>query len=133
MNIFKSEYSKNIFTLFGGASLAQAIPIAVSPILTRIYTPEEFGLLALFVALTSIPSIISSGRYEQAILLPKDEESAINIFALCLLLISLTSVISFVVILIFDDIIVDLLNKNEIKYWLYLLPLSIFLVGLLIC
>ena len=130
MSIFKSEYSKNVFTLFGGASLAQAIPIAVSPILTRIYTPDDFGLLALFVALTSIPSVISSGRYEQAILLPKDEESAINIFALCLLLISLTSLLSLVVILIFNDIIVDLLNKPEIKYWLYLLPLSIFLVGL---
>ena len=42
----KSEFSRNVLTLMTGTTIAQAIPIAISPILTRIYTPEDFGLFA---------------------------------------------------------------------------------------
>ena len=82
----KSEFSKNVLTLMTGTTIAQAIPIAISPILTRIYTPEDFGVLALFVAITSIFGSIANGRYELAIMLPKKDENAINIFALGLII-----------------------------------------------
>ena len=78
----KSEFSQNVLTLMTGTTIAQAIPIAISPILTRIYTPEDFGLYALFLAITSIFGSIANGRYELAIMLPKKDEDAINIFAL---------------------------------------------------
>ena len=65
-----------------GTSLAQAIPIIISPILTRIYTPEDFGLLALFLSITNIIGSVANGRYELAIMLPKEDEDAINIAAL---------------------------------------------------
>ena len=42
----KSEFSRNVLTLMTGTTIAQAIPIAISPILTRIYTPEDFGVFA---------------------------------------------------------------------------------------
>ena len=38
----KSEFSRNVLTLMRGTTIAQAIPIAISPILTRIYTPKYF-------------------------------------------------------------------------------------------
>ena len=68
----KSEFSKNVLTLMTGATIAQAIPIAISPILTRIYTPEDFGIFALFIAITTIFGTIANGRYELAIMLPKN-------------------------------------------------------------
>ena len=49
-----SSFTKNVLTLMTGTTVAQAIPIAISPILTRIYTPSDFGLLALFIAITAI-------------------------------------------------------------------------------
>ena len=70
---FKSEFNFNVFTLMVGSTLAQAIPIAITPILTRLYTPEDFGVLALFIAITSILGSVVNGRYEQAIILPKKE------------------------------------------------------------
>jgi len=78
----KSEFSRNVLTLMTGTTIAQAIPIAISPILTRIYTPEDFGVFALFIAIVGFFSVIASARYEQAILIPKKDEDAINIFAL---------------------------------------------------
>jgi len=42
----KGEFSKNVLTLMTGTTIAQAIPVAISPILTRLYTPEDFGVVA---------------------------------------------------------------------------------------
>ena len=82
----ESEFGRNVLTLMTGTTIAQAIPVAITPILTRLYTPEDFGLLAVFVAFSTILGSISSGRYELAIMLPENDEDAINIAALCFLL-----------------------------------------------
>ena len=76
---FKSKFSLNIMTLMLGTTVAQAIPIIISPILTRIYSPEEFGLLILFMSIVSILSVIVSLRYERAIIQPLDDEDAISL------------------------------------------------------
>ena len=49
--LFKSEFVKSSITIMTGTAIAQAVPIAISPILTRICTPEDFGLLAIFVSI----------------------------------------------------------------------------------
>ena len=82
----KEEFSKNVLTLVSGTAIAQIIPIAISPVLTRIYTPEEFGIYAIFTSIVIIFSVISNGRYELAIVLPEKDEDAINIFALGLII-----------------------------------------------
>jgi len=66
----KSDFKKNVLTLMAGTTIAQAIPIAISPILTRLYTPEEFGLFALFLAIVSIFGVVATMRYEMAIVQP---------------------------------------------------------------
>ena len=66
----KSEFSKNVLTLMTGTTIAQAIPIAISPILTRIYSPEDFGVFVLYTAIVSLVTAISTGKYELAIMLP---------------------------------------------------------------
>ena len=75
----KSEFSKNVLTLMTGTTIAQTIPVAISPILTRIYTPEDFGIFAIYLAITAILGNIVSGRYELAIMIPKKDEDAINL------------------------------------------------------
>jgi len=54
-----------------GTTIIQAILIAISPILTRIYVPKDFGVFALFYALVTIFGSIVNGKYELAIMLPK--------------------------------------------------------------
>ena len=125
----KSEFSKNILTLMTGTTIAQAIPIAISPVLTRIYTPEDFGVFALFVSITSILGSIANGRYELAIMLPKKDEDAINIFVLGFIINVVFSSFIFLFIIIFHDKILELLNNKEISPWLYFIPLSVFLMG----
>lgn len=126
----KSEFSKNVITLMTGTTIAQAMPIAISPILTRIYTPEDFGIFAIYMAVVSIISIIATGRYEMAIMLPKEEEDVTSIVKLTLLILSTITVILFLIVIIFNQTITNLIENKEISNWLYFLPISIFLVGL---
>ena len=126
----KSEFSRNVLTLMTGTTIAQAIPIAISPILTRIYSPKDFGIFALFIAIVSIFGTISSARYELAIMLPKKDEDAINIFALGFLITLFVSMVLLVIVLIFDKKLVELLGNKEILLWLYFVPISVFFIGI---
>jgi O-antigen/teichoic acid export membrane protein len=113
-----------------GTSLAQAIPIAISPILTRIYTPNEFGFFAFYIAITSILVVMVTGRYEMAILLPKKDSDAMNLVALSATLSFFVSFIIFIVIMIFNEEIVSLIGVPELSVWLYWVPVSTLLMGI---
>jgi O-antigen/teichoic acid export membrane protein len=72
-------FSKDLGILLSGTMIAQAIPILVSPMLTRLYTPENFAGLAILMAWFNPLSYLASGRYEIAVLLPKEETEAIKL------------------------------------------------------
>ena len=126
----KSEFSRNVLTLMTGTTIAQAIPIAISPILTRIYTPEDFGVFALYMALVSIFGSIINGRYELAIMLPNNDEEAINVFALALIINIIISIVLLFLVVFFHNYILILLENEAIGIWLYFVPLSVFFIGL---
>jgi len=126
----KSEFSRNVLTLMTGATIAQAIPIAITPILTRLYTPEDFGVLALFIAITTILGSIANGRYELAILLPEKDEDAINIAAIGLLIAATFSFTLLLLTIIFKQQIANLLGNQDIEFWLYFVPFVVLMMGL---
>lgn len=112
-----------------GTSIAQAIPIAISPILTRLYTPEDFGLLALYMAIASIVAVVVTGRYELAIMLPKKDSDAINIVALAIGLSCVISVVLLLVVAVFNSQITRLLGSAAVSNWLYFIPFTTLLMG----
>jgi O-antigen/teichoic acid export membrane protein len=126
----KGEFGRNVVTLMTGSTLAQAIPVAISPILTRMYGPRDFGLLALFVSLTTIFSAVANGRYELALLLPESDEDAINIAALGAVIALGLSLVLLVVVCLFNTRISHALDNKEIGPWLYLVPLTVFFLGI---
>ena len=125
----KSSYARNVITLMTGTSIAQAIPIAISPILTRLYSPQEFGTFALYMALVSIVSVLVTGRYELAILLPKQDRDALNIVALAVGLSFILSTALFVLVALFNQPMARLLGAPEFAHWLYWIPVSTLLLG----
>jgi len=132
----KSKFNRNVITLVTGTTIAQVIPIAISPILTRIYTPESFGLFALYMSILMIFSGLVSGRYELAILIPKNSSDAKHIVVFSIILSFLMSFILFILFIVFSNRIVSVLNNNEILSWLYMLPLNVFImstVSILFC
>lgn len=126
----KSEFSRNVLTLMTGTTIAQAIPIAISPILTRIYTPEEFGVFSLYISIISLLAMIATGRYEIAIVLPKKDSEAIDLMKLCVVINLSLLVVILTLVLFFRSQISSLLNVGEISFWLYFVPISFFFMGI---
>lgn len=80
--LFKSKFAKNIALVAGGTAFAQLIGVVFSPIITRIYLPEEYGVLTVYASVLAIISISASLDYQLAIPIADDDEKAINLLAL---------------------------------------------------
>ena len=113
-----------------GTIIAQAIPIAISPLLTRIYTPEDFGVFALYMSVALIGTVIATGRYELAILLPNKDSDALNIVVLSIIISVLMSFISLLIVFIFNSQITVFLGNPEVSNWLYFTPVAILMSGI---
>jgi lipopolysaccharide exporter len=127
--IKENTYLRQIITLMSGALFAQAIMLLSIPILTRIYTPSEFGIYSLFVSVITIVGNISSLKYEQAIMLPKNDKDANALLFLSFIFTIITSIISFLIVIIFYPIILNYFNNNITL--VYLLPIGILFIGIL--
>lgn len=90
----KGSYLRNFLTLFSGNSIGQLIPFALAPVISRMFSPEQFAVQENFIAMVSLLSIASAGRYELALLLPKLQKTANELFVLSILLITLVSLFS---------------------------------------
>lgn len=126
---FDDEFNRNVLTLMTGTGLAQIIPLAVTPILTRIYSPEQFGVFALFIAVTQSLSVMATGRYEMAIMLPRKDTDAANVTALAIAINFGVSVLLLAVAWLFNEPISQALGNQAISPWLYFVPLAIMLNG----
>lgn len=124
----RSEFFRHVLTLGVGTVLAQSVPILVSPVLTRLYSPEAFGMLALFMSLSAIIGVAADGKYEFAILLPEKDAAAFTIVCLCMLLLVFTTLIFTGLFFGFADKLVRLLRVPHAAV-LYLVPGAVFLTG----
>lgn len=115
--------------MVAGTGVAQAIPIVFAPILTRLYTPKDFGVAALYLSLASILGILATLRYEAAILQAKDDLSAYKLVKLCILIAIVMALVLFFIFLLWSDIISMWLGVNGLGKILYLLPLSMILTA----
>ncbi len=127
--IHSTGFSRSVLTLMTGTLIAQAIPVALSPVLTRLFTPENFGLFALYFSISQIMSVFITGRYEYAIILPEKDEDAINIVALCLSITLLVSLVTLLIFIPFRHQLAELINKMQIADFLLLIPATIFAIG----
>jgi O-antigen/teichoic acid export membrane protein len=125
----KSEFLRNVLTLFSGAMIAQVIPFIAAPVLARMYMPEQFGELGVILSITGIFGIISTFQYEAAIMLPKDDEDAFSLLSLSMLITIAISVLSYIVTSLFSNTIASMLGTDSFKKWMFIIPAFVFLTG----
>ena len=126
----RSEFSKNVITLITGTTFSQIIPLCAMPILSRLFTPEEFGVYAFYFSIVSLLIVFSTGRYEFAIPLPKEKKDAWHILVLSSLILSIFCLMLALIIALFNNQIIGFLNKPAIGKWIYLVPVFVFLTGI---
>jgi O-antigen/teichoic acid export membrane protein len=129
-DIFKREFFKNVATLVSGTTFVQVIAILIYPVLSRIYTPEDFGLFGLYMSIISITAIMGTGKYEMAVMLPKKDSDAFNLLGFLALIAVAVSLLILVCVVLFNTPISFLLGNEQIGPWLWFIPLSTLLIAL---
>ena len=107
---------KSVFILMIGTVFAQLIPVMLQPLLRRQYSPEDFGEFVIFSAITEVLVTIASLRYEQAILVPKAEAEAKELFKLSILICFFFNIVILLFSLIISVLKIDFLLPNGLTY-----------------
>ena len=110
-----------------GTAVAQILPLIIMPVLTRLYSEEEFGVFSTFLAYSVVLIVAASGRYHVAILLPKENDEALKVFSLSNTITLYYSlfllVFSFIIYFVFESP----LNKSGL---IFLIPFYVCFFGL---
>lgn len=130
LGILKSNFTKNIFTLASGTAVAQAVTLLISPILSRLFTPEDFGIFAFYMSIVAALALIATLRYELAVMIPDEDDQSVNVVWLAFITDAALCIFLMVVIVVLGMIIpADFSIDKILRIWLYFLPLMVFLLG----
>ena len=125
----KNQFARGVSVLIGGTAGAQLLSILAAPILTRLYSPDDFGMLAVFTALLTFFTVISAGRYELTIPLPDSEQDAADLTVLGFSLVLCTTIISAFIFIIWPQKIATIINTPQLANYLWIIPLGVFFLG----
>ncbi len=129
-DLFKKKFVKDVSTLATGLIIAQGITFLLTPIVARLYLPEHYGSVALFLSVTVIFTQVGSLRYEQAICLPRSDEDSLELVNLSIIILVLFCLIFFLLVVLVRFVLPDISLVASLGIWLYLLPFSILIQGL---
>ncbi len=127
--IKKNTVLSNIFLIIKSSILVQLLLLILSPIITRLYTPEDFGLYTVYFSLLSLFSMIISLRYDIAIPVPKDNIRALYLMVLALICTAFLSLMVFLLCFGFNKNIAAIAKQPNLANYLMILPIGLIMVG----
>lgn len=126
----KSSFLKAIVLLAGGTAVAQITAIAVSPIISRLFTPEDIGVLSVYTSTLSMLASFATMKFDMAIPIADDDDNAINIMGLSILSALVISAIVLLLTLSSGDTFVSILDAAPLRPYLWLLSIGVIAIGL---
>ncbi|MDD2664487.1 MAG: oligosaccharide flippase family protein [Dechloromonas sp.] len=130
IKIREDGFVRSVSILVGGAVFSQAIMIIILPVLTRIYEPNDFSILAVYVSILGLFSSVACLRFEIAIPIPEDDREASGLLILALVCATGFFIISFLAIRFFSEKIISLLDVPGFEPYLWFIPFGIWFSGL---
>ena len=120
---------RGILAVLSGAIVSQAIGIGALPLLARLYSPEAFGALQIYMSAIGVLMMFTTLRYEVAILLPEDRTELAHLVWLCVVLnVALTPLLA---LLVWAWTRSGIPGAALDKLWYWLLPPAFLVGGLL--
>ncbi|RYY79810.1 MAG: translocase [Moraxellaceae bacterium] len=123
-------FLKSVSVLAGGTAFAQALGVLVLPIITRLYSPAEFALFAVYASILGILAVAACLRFEIAIPLPEKNEDALSLFILAVLSNITITTLLIIVIFFFQDPILEVIQQPQLKPFIWFIPIGVFFAGL---
>ena len=122
------SFAQNYAVVLSGTGLNIGIQVFVTPILTRLYTPEAYGVYSLFLVVSTNLALIASLRLPQAIMLPKAESEFRALIRIGVVASAALSFFYFVVLFFLKDQFLSFFNADKLIPYYYLIPVMTFLV-----
>lgn len=129
LNLLPGGSVRNVAILTSGTTIAQTVVVLAAPVLTRLYSPNDFGLFAIYVGVIAVFSSVSSLRYELAIPLPEVDDDAAALVVLSLTCVLCVASFITVILLFFGEMVSVKLNAEALTSYLWLIPVGIVLAG----
>lgn len=125
-----SKYLKKFSALASSELAAQGIQIAVIPLLTRLYSPTTFGQYELFKSTALMLIVISFFNYDLSVYSSRNTKERINSIILNIAILIFTTLVTTVLLLVFNDFFVSFIKSDIKDDWAWALPLYVFLTAL---
>src|SRR4051812_37101136 len=124
-------FLRKISILLIGSGIAQILNFVFTSFLARLYLPEQFGSQAVFFTIAFYGTILFTGKYELALVIPKELKKAASIVRLSIILLLSFSALSIPIFYFFGDDIAQWLNQSELSPIAWLIPMAIIASGLI--
>jgi len=121
-----NDLRRHTATVLTGSGLAAVIATGVQPILTRLYSPSDFGVADAFVSVVAVLLPFASLKYEDALMVPETSREASAVVVLSL---TITLILSSTLFLLspFREAAAAALGSPALSPWLLLVPLALLL------
>ncbi|SNT01875.1 Membrane protein involved in the export of O-antigen and teichoic acid [Ekhidna lutea] len=123
----RGSFVQNFSIVFGGKSLAVILGIFITPILARIYSPEAYGLYAIYFALVANFSLVISLRLPMAFILATDEQEFKTILKVTMSFVLYLTVLILLMFLLWRVEIFDLFNAKKLNSVWYVIIIGTLL------
>lgn len=127
--VLSGEFLRDVLKLSFGTLGGRLIALAALPLVTRLYSPDDFALLAVYLAIVGTVAVAACLRLEIAIPLADDDDDAANLLALALTGLGTVSGLALLLALLMPDRLAGWLGKPAIAPYLWLVPLGIAFAG----
>jgi len=124
-----SNFKRNIILLLSTSAISQFIAIFSIPILSQFYSPEDFGVYGLYISISTIIAFVASGKFDLALMLPKEKSQAKSLFSLSFILLSFVSFIVFVVSYLSKDYLFKITDSPLFLEYYFFIPISVFMIS----
>lgn len=125
--LIKNDFVRDVSKLSLGTLLARVIVAASLPFTTRLYSPEDFSLLSVYLGIVTLIAGIACLRLDIAIpIVEKDDESA-SLFILSLISAFSISLILALFVLLFPQLIIGLIGIPDLAPFLWMIPLGVLI------
>ena len=122
-----STFFKNFYIVLSGSVLSQVVVIFTTPILSRIFTPEDFGSASVFFSLSGFFTILSTLQYEGAIMLPKRNIDALALVVLSSVLSVVSAMLLFFGLWMGHETLLGWFHMEALNRFWALIPIAVLI------
>lgn len=131
VKLTKKPFVRHVAIVATGTAAAQAVTMVLSPLITRLYGPQAYGLMGVFAAIVGIIAPIAALTYPMAIVLPKRNSDARGVARLSVYITIGIAALVAILLLFFHQSIVRLFRLEAVASFLFFIPLVILFSGFL--